>query len=96
MPLKAGQEEFAIYYDKDLGPAFGKDLYFEAKPNSCKCSVDLDNSYQCPPDEESQTFLTGDDEFDVDEMEVFGFGGNEKVENPGWLLLNRAFSLLKS
>jgi len=95
--LKAGEEELAMYCDKDLGPVFGKDLCIVAKPNSCTCSVDLDNSYQCPPDENSQTFLTGDDyAVDVDEMEVFGFGGNEKVENPGWLLLIRAFNLLSN
>ena len=75
MPLKAGEDEFAIHCVNDCGPVFGKgpDLAIEDTPNSCKCSVDLGNSYQCPPDGDSKTFLTGDKNFYVGEMEVFGF-----------------------
>ena len=75
MPLKAGEDEFAIYCDNDHGPVFGKgaDLEIEDMPYSCECSVDLDNSYHCPPGEDSKTFLTGGEDFYVDEMEVFGF-----------------------
>ena len=75
MPLKAGEEEFAIHCDNDCGPVFGRgaDLSIEDAPNSSECSTDLDNSYECPPDEDSNAFLTGEENFYVGEMEVFGF-----------------------
>ena len=75
MPLKAGEEGFAILCVNNRGPVFGRgaDLSIEDAPNSCECSVELGNSYECPPDEDSKTFLTGDENFYVGEMEVFGF-----------------------
>ena len=76
MSLKAGEEEFAIYCSNDHGPIFGRgdhDLSIADTPNSCKCNVRLDNSYECPPGEDFKTFLTGEGEFYVGDMEVFGF-----------------------
>ena len=75
MPLKAGEEEFAIRCENGHGPVFGRgaDLSIGDVPDSRGCSVDLGNSYECPPDEDSKTFLTGDENFCVGEMEVFGF-----------------------
>ena len=77
MPLKAGEEEFAIYCSNDDGPIFGGrddyDLFITNTRNSYKCYVHLDNSYECPPGEDSLTFVTGEEEFYVGDMEVFGF-----------------------
>ena len=75
MPLIAEKEETAIYFDNDYGPVFGKgfDLLIRTAPNSNNCSVNLNSSYQCPDGENAATFLTGNQNFKVDEMEVFGF-----------------------
>ena len=75
MPLIAGQEGNAIYCKDDCGPTFGggHDLKIAREPNRCAgCSVNLNNSYQCPSGQNAETFLTGNRSFLVDEMEVFG------------------------
>ncbi|KAL9951604.1 hypothetical protein ACROYT_G044299 [Oculina patagonica] len=75
MPLIAGQERNAIYCGEYNGPTFGcgPDLRISNFPNSKNCLSRLNNSYQCPPDEDPDTFLAGDRNFTISEMEVFGF-----------------------
>ena len=43
------------------------------RPNSNKCDVNLNHRYQCPTDQNTDTFLSGYQNFRVNEMEVFGF-----------------------
>lgn len=75
IPLIAGQEEKAIYCNKGYGPVFGSgyDLYIASSPNSKNCSTTLNVTYQCPSGQDATTFLTGNKNFTVSEMEVFGF-----------------------
>ena len=75
MPLIAGQEGKAIYCDHNYGPTFGEghDLLISREPNHSSSSVNLNNTYQCPTDQNTYTFLTGNEFFFVSEMEVFGF-----------------------
>jgi len=75
MPLIAGQEENAIYCDSEYGPTFGdgRDLFIADLPNFNNCSSTLDNTYQCPTGQNENTFLAGNEEFTISEMEVFGF-----------------------
>ena len=52
MPLKSGQEGYAMYCYSSYGPKFGgqnySDLYICNAPNSNNCSTYLNNAYQCP------------------------------------------------
>jgi len=75
MSLIAGKEEYAIYRHNGYGPLFGSghDLLIYNVPNANNCSAKLNNSYECPDGENATTFLTGSENFRVDEMEVFGF-----------------------
>lgn len=75
MPMIPGNEATAVYFENGAGPTFGSgpDLRIVDEPNSNDCSAELNNSYQCPAGENPTTFLTGDEEFRADEMEVFGF-----------------------
>ena len=75
MFLIAGQEEYAIYCDSSYGPTFGggHDLLIPSKPNSTNGQVRLNHTYQCPTGQNANTFLTGNQGFRVNEMEVFGF-----------------------
>ena len=75
MPLRAGQEGYAILCSSYFGPTFGgnHDLHIPNAPNSNNGYVSLNNTYQCPTGENAQTFLTGNQHFAVSEMEVFGF-----------------------
>ena len=75
MPLIAGQEGTAIYCNSDYGPTFGgnHDLRIPSAPNSTAGYVNLNNTYQCPAGQNCNTFLTGNQNFIVNEMEVFGF-----------------------
>jgi len=77
MPLIAGQEGIAICCNSNYGPLFGgnsgHDLYIPNLPNSNNCSVNLNHAYQCPTGQNANTFLTGNQYFTVNEMEVFGF-----------------------
>ena len=75
MPLIAGQEGNAIYCKGDYGPTFGggHDLKIASQQNQyALCSVNLNNSYQCPTGQNKETFLTGNRFFLVNEIEVFG------------------------
>ena len=75
MPLLAGREEKAIYYHSGFGPTFGRgtDLLISNSPNSGNCSVNLNNTYQCPAGQNAETFLTGNHNFTANEVEVFVF-----------------------
>ena len=76
MPLIAGKEGHAIVYDRNYGPVFGggNDICISNAPNSNNNSyVNLNNTYQCPAGQNTNTFLTGNKNFSVSEMEVFGF-----------------------
>lgn len=74
-PLKAGSGKSAMYCDSG-GPAFGvgHDLFIssEANANSDSSSKYLNRSYACPSHVTfNSTFLTGNEFFTVDELEVF-------------------------
>ena len=75
MPLIAGMEEYAIYCDSSCGPTFGSgnDLCIPDAPNSNNGTVSLNNSYQCPTGQNANAVLTGNQNFRVNEIEVFGF-----------------------
>ena len=76
MPLIAGQEGCAIYCYSSYGPTFGSghDLHIPNAPNSNNGGyVRLNNTYQCPTGQNTNTFLTGNQNFVVNELEVFGF-----------------------
>ncbi|KAL9951570.1 hypothetical protein ACROYT_G044254 [Oculina patagonica] len=76
MPLIAGQEGNAIIGNSSYGPIFGSghDLLIGNAPNkSNNCSVYLNSTYQCPAGQDANTFLAGNGNFRVSEMEVFGF-----------------------
>ncbi|XP_078354270.1 uncharacterized protein LOC144638853 [Oculina patagonica] len=75
MPLVAGKEGNAIWCHSGFGPVFGNgcDLVIANAPNSNNCSVKLNTSYQCPTGQNATTFLAGNQNFTVSEMEVFGF-----------------------
>jgi len=75
MPLKVGQEQSAMYCHSGYGPTFGggHDLIIPNAPNSNMGYVGLNNTYQCPTGQNANAFLTGNQNFTVSEMEVFGF-----------------------
>jgi len=77
MPLKAEQEGKALCCSSSYGPTFGSssghDLEIRSAPNSNGCTVRLNTAYQCPTGQNDNTFLTGNQNFTVSEMEVFGF-----------------------
>ena len=75
MPLRAGQEGYAIYCYSSCGPVFGggNDIYIPNAPNSNNGTVSLNTTYHCPTGQNANTFLTGNYNFTVSEMEVFGF-----------------------
>ncbi|KAL9951567.1 hypothetical protein ACROYT_G044251 [Oculina patagonica] len=75
MPLVAGREGNAIYCNSSYGPTFGggHDLRIPNSPNSNSCYVNLNNTYQCPTGQNNTTFFTGNQNFTISEMEVFGF-----------------------
>lgn len=75
MALTAGQEGYAMYCGSIYGPVFGSgnDLYIANAPNSNDCLVNLNNTYQCPAGQNEKTFLTGNRNFTISELEVFGF-----------------------
>jgi len=74
MPLIAVNEGNAIYCSSGYGPTFGAnhDLYIPNAPNSNNGYVSLNSTYQCPTGQNANTFLTGNRNFYVSEMEVFG------------------------
>ena len=75
MPLMAGKEGNAINCNSGYGPTFGggHDLHIPNAPHSNNGYIALGNSYQCPTGQNGSTFLTGNRNFTVNEMEVFVF-----------------------
>jgi len=75
MPLIAGKEGNAIYCNSSYGPTFGSghDFYIPNAANSNNGYVNLNNTYQCPTGQNNNAFLTGNRNFLVSEIEVFGF-----------------------
>ena len=76
IPLIPGKEDTAIVCNISYGPIFGSgnDLLISNTPNqSNTCTVKLNNTYQLPPGQNGNTFLTGNMNFTVTEMEVFKF-----------------------
>ena len=82
MPLKSGQETYAMYCYTGYGPTFGGaldiynqptscDLFISNAPNSNDNSAYLNKTYQCPPGQNGETFLTRGETFRLSEMEVF-------------------------
>ena len=75
MPLKSGQGVYAMYCSSSYGPVFGGgncyDLCVISGANSNNCSPCLNNAYQCPSGQNTNTFLTGGKTFTVSEMEVY-------------------------
>ena len=76
MPLKSGQEGYAMYCDDSYGPTFGggsfhHDLCIFNVLNSSSCYTYLNTAYQCPSGQNANTFLTGGKTFTVSEMEVY-------------------------
>ena len=73
MSLIPGKESSAVHCHFSWGPRFGggNDLYIPNAPNSNNCSVNLNNTYQLPPGQNANTFLTGNQTFTLAEMEVF-------------------------
>ena len=76
IPLIPGKEDTAIVCNISYGPIFGSgnDLLISNTPNQTNtCTVKLNNTYQLPPGQNGNTFLTGNMNFTVTEMEVFKF-----------------------
>ena len=84
MPLKSGKEGNAMLCNFNYGPTFGGaldiynqcvptscDLFISNAPNSNDNSAYLNNTYQCPPGQNGETFLTRGETFRLSEMEVF-------------------------
>ena len=64
-----------MYCHSSYGPTFGSghDIYIPNAPNSNNGYVNLGNTYQLPTGQNGNTFLTGNRNFTVNEMEVFVF-----------------------
>ena len=77
MSLRAGQEGHSIWCNSAFGPVFGGgggcDLAISNGSNSKNSAVNLNNAYQCPSGQNENTFFTGNKNFLVTELEVFGF-----------------------
>ena len=73
MPLKSGQEGYAMVCKSNYGPTYGggNDLCICNAPNSNNCSANLNHTYQCPSGQNNYMFLTGDQTFRVSEIEIY-------------------------
>ncbi|KAK3741078.1 hypothetical protein QZH41_009872 [Actinostola sp. cb2023] len=71
--MKTKSSQTAIYCHPSYGPTFGSghDLAIANNPNSSNCSVNIGTTYDCPPGQSGTTFLTGNQNFTVSEIEVF-------------------------
>ena len=78
MPLKGNNNQYGICCYSEYGPTFGggNDLYIASGANANSNShCNLGNTYQCPANANS-SFLVGQKNFCVNEMEVFVFKAN--------------------
>ena len=78
MPLKGTSNQNGIYCSSGYGPTFGggHDLHIANVANTNSNSYSgLGHTYQCPANTNS-SFLVGQKNFSVNEMEVFVFKAN--------------------
>jgi len=79
LPLKVNKGKYGIYCNSGYGPTFGEgyDLYIssEANVNSDSNCRSLSSAYECPPHVTPSIFLTGSENFVVNELEVFVYLG---------------------
>ena len=78
MPLKGNNNQSGICCYNRYGPTFGggHDLYIASGANANSSSYsNLGNTYQCPTNANS-SFLVGERDFSVNEIEVFVFKAN--------------------
>ena len=76
MALKADQKQYGIYCDSNYCPTFGgnHDLFISNAANlNSSSSSKIGNTYECPPNQSGATFLAGQNNFTVNEYEVFGY-----------------------
>ena len=76
LPLKGTANSCGIYCNGSYGPMFGggHDLKISNDGNTNADSYSqLDHTYECPPHAVNTTFLVGNKNFTVDEVEVFVF-----------------------
>ena len=76
MPLKGTKKQYGIYCNSGYGPSFGggHDLHIANGANANSTSYsNLGNTYQCPANANSSSFLAGQSNFIVNEVEVFVF-----------------------
>ena len=79
IPLKGTNNQNGIYCDSGYGPSFGgnHDLHIANGANANSSSYsNLGYTYQCPANANSSSFLAGQRNFCVNEMEVFVFKAN--------------------
>ena len=81
MPLRGTANQNGIFCDSGYGPTFGggldHDLYIANVANANSHSrSELGNTYQCPASANSSSFLAGQFNFRVSELEVFVFKAN--------------------
>lgn len=75
-PLRAGQQQKALYCSKHLGPTFGDGFDFSVNDNddgSLKCTIKLGVSYDCSK-------LEAEEVYTVKEIEVFSVKSDEVEE----------------
>lgn len=76
LPLKGTANNYGIYCNSSYGPTFGggHDLKIGNDGNTNTDSYSqLDHTYEYPPHAANTTFLVGNKNFTVDEVEVFVF-----------------------
>lgn len=73
MALKADKTANGILCHSSYGPAFGggSDLYISNAANSSNSCSNVNSTYECPPNQSGTTFLVGNQNFTVNEYEVF-------------------------
>lgn len=79
MPLTGTSNQNGILCNSAYGPTFGggHDLFIATGANANFNSKSyLGNTYQCPANAGSSSFLAGQKKFSVSELEVFVFKGN--------------------
>ena len=79
LPLKGTSNQDGIYCGSGCGPLFGggHDLNIANGANANSSSYsNLGNTYQCPANVDSSSFLAGQQNFRVSELEVFVFKAN--------------------
>ena len=80
MSLTGSNNEYGIYCSSECGPTFGgsPDLRIGNRPNERynDNATSLGHAYQCPRVKKNNSFLVGNSEFSVNEVEVFVLKAN--------------------